>query len=182
MSCDNRKNSQVESTEKPTFVFQPFAGFPLKSLAYVKRRLIKTFPEIQINQTINLPINALNQPKTRYRADALLNFLSKRTKPGFVTIGFTTKDISTSMGAKGDDWGIFGLGGQSKQSCIVSTYRLKGQNKLDKLYKLAIHEIGHTQGLMHCTNEGCFMMDAHGKDHFNKLKGFCASCEEELHE
>jgi archaemetzincin len=180
LSCDNPSHSQAELGDMPAIIFQPFHGFPPKSLTYLKKRLSKTFPKIIIRPAIALPSQALNKAKTRYRAASLLLFLGRRTKSDLITIGFTTKDISSSMGDKGNDWGIFGLGWEKERSCIASSYRIKGNNKLDKLYKLAIHELGHTRGLMHCENAGCYMMAANGKDHFNKLKGFCPSCEEEL--
>ena len=32
----------------------------------------------------------------------------------------------------------------------------------ERLWKVAIHELGHTLGLPHCPNNGCLMQDAHG--------------------
>ena len=69
-----------------------------------------------------------------------------------------------------------GLGFCPGKSCIVSTFRLRGKNREEKLFKLALHELGHTQGLKHCPTKNCFMRDAKGKDHWNELNGFCKRC------
>jgi archaemetzincin len=121
----------------------------------------------------------MNRSKTRYRADSLIAYLSKTTKPGFLTIGLTDKDISTTK-EKIADWGIFGLGYCPGKSCIASTFRLKGKNRFEKLFKVAIHELGHTQGLDHCPVKTCLMRDAEGKDHLNEEKEFCGKCKSVL--
>ena len=92
----------------------------------------------------------------------------------------TNKDISTKKG-KDPDYGIMGLGFCPGKSCIASTFRLNGKNKNEKLFKVAIHELGHTQGLAktntkHCPEKVCLMRDAEGKDHLNELKYFCSKC------
>ncbi len=161
-------------------VFQPFEDFPTQSLKFVRNKLVKTFPNIQINKPIDLPKQAYNKTIKRYQADSLLIYLGQRTKTGHVTIGFTLEHIYTNMEGKVKYWGIFGLGKKITRSCVASTFKLKGKNKLDKLYKLAIHEIGHTQGLNHCPNEGCYMRAANGKDHFDALHNLCKKCSQEL--
>ena len=180
ISCNPFGSSDTQQAP-PIVILQPFRGFPLKSLTYVEKKLLKSFPKIQINKAVDLPAHGLNVKLKRYVADTLVNYLSTRTKPGYVTVGFTTKDICATMKGKGKYWGIFGLGRKEKRSCIVSTFRLKGKNKLEKLYKLTLHEIGHTQGLYHCPNDGCYMRDAKGKDHLNQLKDFCPACKIKLH-
>lgn len=64
---------------------------------------------------------------------------------------------------------------------MASTFRLKGKNRLEKLFKVAIHELGHTQGLArtkskHCPEKSCLMRDAQGKDNWDQLKEFCPKC------
>lgn len=69
-----------------------------------------------------------------------------------------------------------GLGYMPGNACVISTFRLKGNNQAEKLYKVAIHELGHTQGLPHCPDKSCFMRDAEGKDHLNEEVHFCPKC------
>jgi archaemetzincin len=69
------------------------------------------------------------------------------------------------------------------RSCVVSTFRLKRGKVSDSLFyarltKVVNHELGHTVGLDHCTNEGCLMEDAKGKIKTvdNENNWFCPDC------
>jgi archaemetzincin len=98
-----------------------------------------------------------------------------QTKDGRVTVGLTNKDISTDNGNI-PDWGVMGLGYQPGKSCVVSTFRLSKRNLKEQYFKVAIHELGHTQGLPHCPNKTCLMTDAEGKNNTDKENGFCEKC------
>ena len=69
-----------------------------------------------------------------------------------------------------------GLGYTPGQACVVSTYRLAASGRDSQLYKVAVHELGHTQGLQHCKDTTCFMRDAEGGNHLDAEKGFCPDC------
>ena len=45
-----------------------------------------------------------------------------------------------------------------------------------QLFKVSIHELGHTQGLPHCVVKYCFMRDAEGRNPTNDEKDFCPAC------
>jgi len=111
----------------------------------------------------------------RYRADSIIKIL-KLEKPDTIDyiIGITTKDISTTKRDKhGEvlkpkskyvDWGIFGLGYRPGPTCLLSTFRIKSENRnkfIDRMKKVCMHEIGHNLGLKHCkTGPKCVMRDA----------------------
>lgn len=182
ISCNSNKYDEKDAfniRKEIKISIQPFEGISKNDIQYIAKRLKGDYPNIQINNPINFPQNSLNKAKTRYRADSLIRFLSRQTKENQFTIGLTTKDISTTSGKK-LDWGIMGLGFCPGKSCIVSSFRLKGKNKLEKLFKVAIHELGHTQGLPHCPIKNCLMRDAEGKDNLNNLKDFCLECKSSL--
>lgn len=120
------------------------------------------------------PETFINAKTPRYRADKLIKIL-RDDKPDSLdlVIGITYKDISiTNVDALGQvkkpeskyaDWGVFGYGYCPGKSSIVSTQRLRTPNKsrlLQRLKKIAIHEVGHNLGLAHCTNTDCVMQDA----------------------
>jgi archaemetzincin len=109
----------------------------------------------------------------------LLGGIRRQSKVNDVTIGLTTKDISTTKGDK-LDWGIMGLGYCPGNACVASSFRLKGINKLEKLFKVSIHELGHTFGLNHCQIGNCLMRNAEGKDHLNEMLDFCRACKQQL--
>jgi archaemetzincin len=133
---------------------------------------------------------------TRYRADSILNYLS-RSKPDSIDylLAVTEHDISITkrdqLGRikkpqeKYIDWGVFGYGFRPGPACVLSVNRLKSKNELitfDRLRKVAIHEVGHNMGLKHCPNKGCVMADAAEsiKTVDNGLALLCAACRNKL--
>jgi archaemetzincin len=158
-----------------TIIIQPFVDISSTDVEKVTKELKKYYKKIVIKTPIEFPRTSLNQSRTRHRADSLISYLNNRTKEGHLTIGLTSIDISTTKG-KYTDWGIMGLSYCPGKSCIASSFRLKGVNKLEKLFKVAIHELGHTQGLPHCPENTCFMQDAKGRDPINEEKEFCPKC------
>ena len=95
----------------------------------------------------------------------------------------TEKDICYNKNKSNPEWGIFGLGSQPGRTCIVSTFKLKRgtsqQKTLERLEKVALHEIGHNLGLDHCANnKQCMMSAAKGtiKQVDNERVWFCEKC------
>jgi len=70
------------------------------------------------------------------------------------------------------------------KSWIESIYRYKAsQSKLiDRLKKIAVHEIGHNLGLDHCVSEKCVMRDAVEsiKSIDNEVLDLCEKCREKI--
>lgn len=183
-SQDHKKISTTQQAVKPAvrIYIQPFTDLPASYLMYISTEFQKTFKKVIINPRVNLPMSSYYPVRSRYRADSLLSFLGRQTNDGCHTIGLTTKDISTT---KGDyiDWGVMGLGNCPGKACIASSFRLKAETpmkKMNKLYKVAIHELGHTEGLPHCLVQTCFMRDAEGQDNTDQETGFCAACKQKL--
>ena len=170
-----------KSKVRLSIIIQPFEGLPKSTTNLVAEQLKEIYSgDIIVNNAIPFPKNALNHNKKRYRADSLIRYLGTLAKDDQLIIGLTKNDISTTKG-KDSDWGVMGLGYSPGKSCIASTFRLKGKNRLEKLFKVAIHELGHTQGLAktktkHCPEKTCLMRDAEGKDHLDELKTFCSKC------
>jgi len=189
ISCNGLNNESKEpesiysgnkSTKKLSIIIQPFDGMPESTVTIVVKKLKEIYSgEVIINNSITLPKKALNQARTRYRADSLIRYLEDFVKDGQLVIGLTNKDISYKN-EKYPDWGVMGLGFCPGKSGIASIFRLKGKNRDEKLFKVAIHELGHTQGLAHCPDKICLMRDAEGKDHLDELKMFCPKCKSVL--
>jgi archaemetzincin len=154
---------------------QPFDDLPKDYLNYVHSELKKLYSDIEIKRSIPLPKKAWYAPRKRYRADSLIRYLSSITPEGHLTIGLTTKDISTTNGSI-KDWGIMGLGYCPGRSCVASSFRLNKAKRLEQLFKVSIHELGHTQGIPHCPIKTCYMQDAEGKNNTDSEIEFCAKC------
>jgi archaemetzincin len=168
-----------QKKQKVIIAIQPFVDIPKENVDYVAQCLKKMYANVVVKAPIEFPKKSLNQDNTRHRADFLIRFLSAQTKPGYLTIGLTKGDISTTKN-NDPDWGIMGLGLRPGNSCIASSFRLKGKNKMEKLFKVAIHELGHTQGLQHCPVNDCLMHDAEGRDRLDEEKEFCKKCKSVL--
>jgi archaemetzincin len=153
----------------------PFEGIPQSITDHVFKELSKILTNLNLLKPIALPKRAYYAPRNRYRADTLIYILRNATEDGHVTMGLTNKDISAEKG-KVFDYGIMGLAYQPGKSCVVSTYRLSKKNINEQFFKVAIHELGHTQGLPHCPNKTCLMTDAEGKNNTDKENGFCIKC------
>ncbi len=153
----------------------PFEGIPESITNHVFKELSKIHPNVKLLKPIALPKRAYYAPRNRYRADTLIYILRKATEDGHVTMGLTNKDISAEKG-KVFDYGIMGLAYQPGKSCVVSTYRLSKKNINEQFFKVAIHELGHTQGLPHCPDKTCLMTDAEGKNKTDNESGFCDKC------
>lgn len=179
ISCNYKQPNKKKAFKEYIISIQPFVDIPKSDVQYIAERLKMFYPNVKINNPIEFPKNSLNMAKTRYRADSLIRYLSRQTKVNDVIIGLTRKDISTTKGDK-LDWGIMGLGYCPGNACVVSSFRLKGINKLEKLFKVSIHELGHTIGLNHCQIVTCLMRNADGKDHLNEMIDFCRACKQQL--
>lgn len=162
-----------------TILIQPFTGMPDAEVKAVAAEAKKVYPYVEIKEAIGLPRSAYFAPRNRYRADSLINFLGRRTPEGFVTLGLTHKDISTTKNGIAD-WGVMGLGFCPGNACIASTFRVSKKNKTEQFFKVAIHEAGHTQGLPHCPVKFCFMRDAEGGNLTDEEKEFCTACKAHL--
>ena len=139
----------------------------------------------------------VNIKSPRYRADSLLKFL-KRDMPAKADyiLGITSRDISTTKyelfplvikkpASKYRDWGVFGLGSCPGKSCMVSTFRVKTEDRQlgsERMQKIAIHEVGHNLGLKHCSDKSCVMTDAVESVATvdNALKKLCNKCTNQL--
>jgi archaemetzincin len=81
---------------------------------------------------------------------------------------------------------VFGEAQLEGRAAVISTYRLDNalyglpanpRLMLDRLAKEAIHELGHTRGLVHCNQAVCVMRSStYVEDIDLKSAQFCASC------
>lgn len=169
------------SQSTKVIVIQPFGDFSVAEAKTVFNEIKKINPSVVLKCNIPYPKSTYYKPRNRYRADSLIQFLNTRIGADSVIIGLSKKDISTTKG-KNKDWGVMGLGYCPGKACIVSSFRLSKKNKTEQFYKVALHELGHTQGLPHCKNKTCLMRDAEGGNPLNEEKDFCVSCKNHLKE
>lgn len=167
---------------------QPLGEVKQERLDIVKKGLEDAFGlKVETLEAKPLPKEAWYVPRSRYRADKLLDFLNDQTAAKYsIVIGLTSKDISTTKDEH-EDWGIFGLGELGGRVCVVSTFRLNArgadEKKLrERFWKVAVHEVRHVMGLDHCPKKGCIMQDAESSivTVDDESGEFCEECKAEL--
>jgi archaemetzincin len=174
------------TTYKPkTIYIQPLGNVNQEYLNYVKKSVIDFYGyDCVIKPKVNLTADLLAASKTRYEASKILKKLN--SKQNILLI--TEKDIAYRKSKQYPEWGIFGLGLRPGNTCVISTFRLKKkvntQQMLVRLKKVALHEIGHNLGLIHCTHhKDCLMNDAKGTiQQVDREKiWFCSKCSKVIH-
>ncbi len=138
--------------------------------------------DVRVLACQELPKAAYYPARKRYRAERLLTYLNQRMpKDGWRILGLTEVDISTTKDPF-PDWGVMGLGELPGTATVISSFRCrkKARNQahaVERLAKVAVHEIGHTLGLPHCPTRGCLMEDAMGKvTTTDRERDFCPLC------
>lgn len=172
-----RENSVIKNvnSEPIQIVVQPFDDLDKSIADFVFKKIKTVYPKVILNEKIPLPRQAFYEPRNRFKADSILSYFKKFATRNRVIMGLTSKDISTKKD-KVEDFGIMGLGNCPGNACVASLFRLDKENMNEQFFKIAIHEIGHTQGLPHCNEKFCFMRDAEGKNPTNEEKEFCSKC------
>jgi archaemetzincin len=174
-SCKNKQRHNIATSTPNVVIILPYNDLDSNVINKTFMALKKQLPNMILHSPIELPVAAFYKPRNRYRADSLIQYQGKLMGADTVVLGMTSKDISTT---KNDikDWGVMGLGFCPGNACVVSSFRLLPKDRQAQFYKVAIHELGHTQGLSHCPTVSCFMRDAEGENPLNEETGFCTSC------
>jgi archaemetzincin len=188
-SCQSDRHTKSQHDKKskkdaykPTIAILPFNDVNGNLIAELKSNIQKQLTaDVFILNSAALPTTAFYKPRKRYIADSLLEFLDKTNLNKYEKIiGVTTKDISTKKGDI-ENWGILGLGNCPGEACVISSFRA-GKNIvsakifLRRMTSLALHELGHTYGLQHCSSPVCLMKDAEGKMNLDDGDTFCEKC------
>lgn len=100
---------------------------------------------------------------------------------GAVLVGVTELDLYVPILTF-----VFGEAQLRGPAAVVSAHRLReeyygmpGDDKVlvQRLVKETLHELGHTQGLRHCTDWRCVMSSAHNVERIDvRQAGFCPAC------
>ena len=165
--------------EPRVVLIQPFEDVDSSTIELLQQQLNEIFSTVIVSSKKQLPASAYFAARHRYRADSIIQQHKRATGKDTVILAITHHDISTTKDNH-KDWGVMGLAISPGNSCIVSDFRAgKPRNKIH-LFKLALHELGHTEGLPHCKQQSCYLRSAEGKNHLDQLDDFCNDCKKYL--
>ena len=178
LGCSNRDEHPSPSIR---IAILPLGTVTKGEIGAVKEGVTRNYwVAIHVLPRESLPKEAYYPPRSRYRAERLLERLDLVKGDYDKVIGVTERDISTTYRGH-PDWGIMGLGRLGGKSCVVSTFRLKKRGRIspsERLGRISAHELGHTFGLEHCGDRSCVMVDGGGKiKNLDATSGdLCAKC------
>lgn len=177
---EEAKESDFVYPEPRPIVIQPIGGFPEKEVKQLQKDLQEIIPNVSIAPEISIYTGAFVGKVQKYRADSLLTYINKKTyrRKDAVVLGVTIKDIVVSKNNY-SAYGVLGLARTPGDVCIVSSRRLPWRKdyRQDMLFKIAIHELAHTEGLEHCEmGVECCMKSSQARRYETPDKDFCITC------
>jgi archaemetzincin len=160
-----------------------YLGSQASLLPHVAARLERTFGvAVESHPPGFDPEVAYDDTRGQYDSRVLLSHLVRELRPGCArVIGIIGTDLFIPVLTF-----VFGEAQLAGQAAIVSTHRLGNEpmglvtrpgQLLDRLVKEAVHELGHTYGLVHCRDGRCVMASSTYVEEID-LKGadFCLDC------
>lgn len=158
--------------------------------SHLERELFEFNIRVKINEDqITLTDSEYNKSKEQFNASKILKKIKKEfpNKDFFRILGILDEDIYS----KNYNF-IFGLANMRSGVALISLTPLREkfyketsilyrkhetrEDIEDRIFKEAIHELGHTFGLRHCNNP-CIMRSSNSlKETDEKLPEFCKSC------
>ena len=127
------------------------------------------------------PEIAFDQSRGQYNSRILLGQLLRDVRPPARVLGVTGVDLFIPVLTF-----VFGEAQLGGTAAVVSTHRLDGERyglprdperRRERLLKEAVHEVGHTWGLVHCHAHRCVMGSSTYVEEIDLKDGrFCARC------
>ena len=118
----------------------------------------------------------------QYDATPILLALAKEPDSPPLRLGLMAGDLCLPFLSH-----VFGEAQLEGRSAVVSLHRLRGASRaepdggsllLERIAKVALHEIAHVIGLVHCQSKDCLMNFTSGLEHLDRLKmSLCVKCQ-----
>lgn len=168
-------------TMQDTGIIVPIGKVDTKLLQELAETLSDRFPiTFTVGEPMEIPEQAYNSRRDQYHSTTILEDLAERYDNEKV-LGVIDKDLYVP-----ELNFVFGEADLSGRVCIISITRLRQEyyglpadEKVfrERVIKEAVHELGHTYGLGHCSNPKCVMFFSNSLlDTDRKSSEFCEKC------
>lgn len=175
------KDTVSKETVKQTAIVRDISlylydDFPAQKAQMLADTLKEVYPSVSMQkESLVLPKEYYNKERNRYSGTGLLKDLTRLRKRN-VVLGLTD-EVIFKANELSPTYGIFGVSPVGAYVAVISSTRPSGkQHSNDHLVKLMMHELGHSFGLNHCSNQHCFMVDAEHGNKFSQTPSFCNEC------
>jgi archaemetzincin len=165
-------------------IIVPIGDLDPEDLEYLERELKARFGNCTVGNEVQMPAGAYNPQRGQYMSGVLLQRLSA-ARPDALTEAKVLGVTGADLYSPGLNF-VFGqaqLGGQyaviSLKRLDPSFYGMAADRGLfrHRMLKEAVHELGHTLGLGHCSNRRCVMHFSNSlRDTDIKEDQFCKRC------
>jgi len=166
-------------TDMPRITLLPLGTPDRRALDWLAQDLKGMGVDVEVASQRALPREAFNALRGQFHAGAILGLA--HSENGERVLAVTDGDLYA------DDLNfVFGIAQPHGQACVISLFRLRlgasEQRFRSRALKEAMHELGHTFGLGHCSEPHCVMRFSNSlADTDRKGAAFCRHCEEKLH-
>jgi archaemetzincin len=177
---DKRKiNAVTEIVMTIEIHILPFTGAAMGDVDQLVQELAASGIQARVLPETVMPPEAYNPHRRQYNAGALLNY-TRNARKHLPVLGITDADLY----AEGLNF-VFGLAESPGKAAVISLHRLHSDSDTAlfraRAVKEAVHELGHTFGLGHCTNPRCVMYFSNSlADTDRKGKVYCPKCRVKL--
>jgi archaemetzincin len=140
---------------------------------------------VEISQPLEKPEYAYDKKRNQYHSTRILDRLADHKKGNEKILGIVSDDLYVPNLNF-----VFGEADIENGVCLISLARLSQEfygEKPDKVlfleraFKEAVHELGHTYGLGHCQDPKCVMYFSNSlADTDIKQSNFCARCSKKI--
>ena len=138
---------------------------------------------VDVLECVPIPDEAFLESRGQYNAMVLLKHLAEHHSGGYLKIlGITSRDITNPILTY-----VFGEAYMGGCAAVMSSLRLRTdpggkpvsrEDFLERVVKVAIHEMGHTFNIPHCHEGRCVMRASNGLFELDeKLNYLCGYCE-----
>lgn len=174
------KDTVSKETVKQTAILRDISLYLYDDFSAQKAQMLadalkEVYPSVSIQkESLVLPKEHYNKERNRYSGTGLLKDLTRFRKGNVVGL---TDEVIFKPNELSPTYGIFGVSPVGAYVAVISSTRPSGkQHNNDHLVKLMMHELGHSFGLNHCSNQHCFMVDAEHGNKFSQTPSFCNEC------